>query len=94
MCDLCILEDRTNTYHETDEFIILDCDSCLIPMAVWKEHTMSLNPKDEKRMEDSLIRGAKQFYNHDNFRIDKNQRAIPDHLHWHARLIVPSNPYG
>ena len=87
MCDLCILEDKTNTYLETDKFIILDCDSCFIPMVVWKEHTMKIDSEDERLMEESLVKVAKQFYKHDNFKIDKNQRAIPDHLHWHSRLV-------
>ena len=51
MCDLCILEDRTNTYMDTKKFIILDCDSCLVPMAVWKEHTMSIGKEYEELME-------------------------------------------
>ena len=75
MCDLCILEDKTNTYLETDKFIILDCDSCFIPMVVWKEHTMTIDSEDERLMEESLIKVAKKFYKHDNFKIDKNQRV-------------------
>ncbi len=85
-CDLCILEDRTNTYVETDEFIILDCDSCYVPMAVWKEHTMSISEENEKVMENALRESAiKHYENEYAWHIDKNQRAISDHLHWHAR---------
>jgi hypothetical protein len=56
-------------------------------MVVWKEHTMKIDSEDERLMEESLIKVAKKFYKHDNFKIDKNQRAIPDHLHWHSRLV-------
>ena len=62
MCDLCILEDKTNTYMDTKKFIILDCDSCLVPMAVWKEHTMSIGKEYEELMESMLHKVAKKFY--------------------------------
>ena len=86
MCDLCILERKMNVYIETDKFIILDCDNCYIPMAVWKEHTMSISEENEKVMENALRESAiKHYENEYAWHIDKNQRAISDHLHWHAR---------
>ena len=50
MCDLCILKRKTNTYMDTKKFIILDCDSCLVPMAVWKEHTMEIDEHNSELM--------------------------------------------
>ena len=86
MCELCILERKTNVYMDTKKFIILDCDSCLIPMAVWKEHTMSIDKHYSELMESMLHKVAKKFYENEYaYHIDKNQRKIPDHLHWHAR---------
>ena len=35
---------------DTKKFIILDCDSCYVPMAVWKEHTMSIRKEYEQYM--------------------------------------------
>ncbi len=86
MCELCILERKTNVYMDTKKFIILDCDTCFVPMAVWKEHTMSIRKEYEELMEKMLHKEAKKFYGNEYaYRIDKVQKAISDHLHWHAR---------
>jgi hypothetical protein len=86
MCDLCKLEDKTEVYVEEEKYIILECDSCFVPMAVWKEHTMSLSKEDEVMLERVLNEVAQEFYQLNEYYIDKNQRSILDHLHWHARL--------
>ena len=88
-CDLCLLKRRTNVYLENEYFIILDCKSCLVPMIVWKEHTMDVPDPDKQMMEAFLTEVANQFYESwdgKGYFIDKNQRAVLDHLHWHARL--------
>ena len=85
-CDLCLLKRRTNVYIDNEYFIILDCDSCCVPMAVWKEHTMDVPEPDEQMMKEFLTEVANQFYEDKSYFIDKNQREIFDHLHWHARL--------
>ena len=84
-CDLCLLKVRTNVYLENEYFIILDCKSCLVPMAVWKEHTMLVPEPDEQVMEAFLIEVANQFYKDEEYYISKDQQEIFDHLHWHAR---------
>ena len=84
-CDLCKLERRINVYVENEYFIILDCDTCCVPMAVWKEHTMDVPDPDKQMMEAFLIEYGNQFYKNQSFVIDTNQREIFDHLHWHAR---------
>ena len=85
-CDLCLLQRKRNVYIDNEYFIIMDCDSCLVPMVVWKEHTMDVPEPDEQMMKAFLIEVANQFYEGKNYFIDKNQRAVLDHLHWHARL--------
>ena len=88
MCDLCKLERLTNVYMDGSKFIILDCDSCLVPMAVWKEHTMEIDKYYSELMERMLHKVAKKFYGNEYaYRIDKVQRKIPNHLHWHASII-------
>jgi len=89
-CELCELKIQTNVYLENDYFIILDCKDCKIPMAVWKEHTMSIPESDETIMYDMLYDTACMFYKSwdgKEFYIEKTQRKILDHLHWHARKI-------
>ena len=84
-CDLCKLERLTNVYVDNEALIIMDCDSCLVPMAVWKEHTMDIPEPDEQMMKAFLTEYGKQFYKNQSFVIDTNQREILDHIHWHAR---------
>ena len=89
VCDLCLLKRRTNVYIDNEYFIIMDCDSCHVPMIVWKEHTMDVPEPDEQMMKAFLIEVSNQFYESwdgKGYFIDKNQRAVLDHLHWHARL--------
>jgi len=72
---------------DTTKFIILDCIDCHIPMIVWKEHTMTINTEYERIMESMLHKVAKMFYKDKKYYIDKKQRKIFDHLHWHSREV-------
>ena len=86
-CELCTLERKINIYIEDDCYIIMDCDSCFVPMMVWKDHTMSLpNPDISVMLESQLSSCARMRWGDIPFFIDKKQRAVLDHLHWHARL--------
>ena len=85
VCDLCLLKRKTNVYIDNEYFIIMDCDSCQVPMIVWKEHTMDVPDPDKQMMETFLTEVANQFYEGKGYFIDKNQRDILDHIHWHAR---------
>jgi hypothetical protein len=85
VCDLCLLKRKTNVYIDNEYFIIMDCDSCHVPMIVWKEHTMDVPDPDKQMMETFLTEVANQFYEGKGYFIDKNQRDILDHIHWHAR---------
>ena len=92
MCSLCELKTILKVYDESDpRWIIMDCMSCLLPMAVWRgepPHTMKISEKDWSDMEEALIKiGVKEFgeFEEGKFHIDKVQNEILDHLHWHAR---------
>ena len=86
-CELCKLHTIIHLYEDHDpRWIILDCMSCVVPMVVWRaSHTMSVSTKDYNEMEYALINVADEKYGVGNYYIDKVQRSIPDHLHWHAR---------
>ena len=86
-CELCELKIKTTVYLEWEHFIILDCKDCLVPMAVWREHTMNIPEPDESVMYSMLYDTARMFYESwdgKDFTIEKSQRKILDHLHWHA----------
>jgi len=88
-CGLCELKTVIHTYDESDpRWIIIDCMSCLLPMAVWRGkplHTMAVSETDCDKMEEALKKVAFEKFGSDQFWIDKVQHRIPDHLHWHAR---------
>jgi len=86
MCDLCLLEKISTWYYEDDLLVVCDCIICRIPQVVLREHTMFPPTETLELMEDKLNTVANEFYeNSAEFYIDKNQRNIKDHIHWHAR---------
>ena len=93
-CELCELHTIDKLYFECDDYIILDCSSCKVPMVVTKDHIDPRNKNADHhtwhtilrdRMELSLTRVAETFYKDIPFYIDKQERKIPGHMHWHAR---------
>lgn len=78
-CPLCNPERITKWYDniKSEYWLIFDCKTCCIPMLVLKRHTMQ--PTKAELNEAEEIR--KNFFSNRKFR--KNQRKIPNHLHWH-----------
>ena len=89
-CDLCHnpLPIIKKLYDETDRWVIIDCKSCLVPMIVWKKHTMYLEEEESKDITKALTEVADKCYGEGMYYIDKKQRSILNHLHWHARPIA------
>ena len=88
MCDLCKLEALTKVYYnDSTQFMILECKTCHVPMAVWCEHTMKISFEEESEFALQLHKVAIEVFGKENYYIDKNQKAILDHLHWHVRKI-------
>ena len=85
-CELCKLHTILKVYDDSDSrWIIMDCMSCLVPMAVWYDHTMSIPPRDWIEMEMALRAVGNKEYGRGEYSIDTTQRTISDHLHWHVR---------
>ena len=89
MCSLCELKTILKVYDESDpRWIIMDCMSCVLPMAVWRgdpPHTMKVSEKDAQDMENALNQVGIKEFGREQFYIDKVQNEILDDLHWHAR---------
>jgi len=86
-CELCEPARTTRWYAEFDRpfrFVVIDCDSCDVPMAVLGAHHPT--PSDEERavIERELARIADVKYPGGWF-FDDHMRQIPDHYHVHAR---------
>ena len=79
-CPLCKAERKTRWYYEDELVWVADCETCGIPMIVWREHTMTVPLSGLIHM--CMVIG-KLF---GNARVRVKQRKIKDHLHWHIEL--------
>lgn len=84
-CDLCEAAVITTRYYEDETCWIGDCEICLVPMVVWREH--DADPPDEVRAHlfAMLSQVAEREFADTSWRIDDHMRNIPDHYHAHAR---------
>lgn len=90
VCELCSLEEKTKWFERKDErFVIIECDQCDQPMSVWRKHEMIISDSDASDMETRLRAVADKFFKKEEYFVDKRQRTIDDHLHWHARYSSP-----
>ena len=83
-CELCQAVRFTEWFYEDDECWIAECESCDVPMIVWKFH--EARPADDvvRCLHDRLVTVVSTFFV-DEIYVDDNMRAIPDHYHAHAR---------
>uniref|UniRef100_A0A0G4FC83 Uncharacterized protein n=1 Tax=Chromera velia CCMP2878 TaxID=1169474 RepID=A0A0G4FC83_9ALVE len=88
-CELCVLEKRTTWYVDCEDFVILECDQCQNPIAVLRAHGPSVSRETEEAMEQALREVADRVVGTGEYYIDKKQRSIFDHIHWHARDHTP-----
>ena len=85
-CELCDLTIKSKVHNDSDsQYVIVDCVICKVPMIVWREHTMTVCQSEAQKMDNALRLVGNSVYGSGNYYIDKNQRKIPNHLHWHCR---------
>jgi len=86
-CELC-QPARTTAWHaevrEPFPFVVIDCDSCDVPMAVLGAHRRQPSDAERAAMQRELGRIADEKYPGGWF-FDDHMRQIPDHYHVHAR---------
>ena len=91
-CKLCRLvsglDRTTRVYYEDRDVLICDCETCMVPMAVAKNHLATLSSRDIDIIVRRLTETAKGFFKGDDFYIDYKMRAIPEHWHVHARRAI------
>ena len=83
-CELCEATPFTEWFHSDELCWIAECDSCAVPMVVWRRHDPSPDAETRQALHDRLntvmeSRGSGPFW------IDDTLRSIPDHYHAHAR---------
>lgn len=85
-CLLCIRERKTEWFYEDKICWVAICENCGVPMVVKKKHEPNADADERVHMQNCLRKVARMFFDGD-FTIDTNMRAIPEHLHWHARPV-------
>jgi len=86
-CELCTLAPTTTWYATVDEpfrFVVLDCDSCDVPMAVLGAHRATITAEERAIIQATLARIANEKFPRGWF-FDDHMRQIPNHYHLHAR---------
>lgn len=84
-CELCEAAVVTTRYFESDLCWIGDCEICLVPMVVWREHDALPSPDLKRELHERLAVVADRELGVGNWTIDDHMRNIPDHYHAHAR---------
>ncbi len=75
-CELCILERCTTWYYEGKYFVIIDCQTCRIPMIVLRRHSLTLTVAEQSELDNIM-----SYTSGMNMR--GIMRKIPDHWHKH-----------
>ncbi len=74
----------TEWFFEDDECWVAECESCSVPMVVWRNHDPSPSAEVKARLHERLATVVAQYFDDDHY-VDDNLRSIPGHYHAHAR---------
>ena len=83
-CELCQAARFTEWFHEDDDCWIAECESCSVPMVVWRVHDPE-PPDDVKAMLHAKLAVVIERHFENEHYVDDNLRTIPTHYHAHAR---------
>jgi hypothetical protein len=84
-CELCEAARITEWFYEDETCWVADCEVCLVPMVVWKQHGKEPPAGDVDHMLTQLGRVADERLGAGVWSFDRVMRQIPDHFHAHAR---------
>lgn len=80
MCDLCLMEKRTEWFYEDDIFRVIECETCHRKMIVLKQHSSHLDYYQTLR----LLKLVEQF-GADRRKVDFVRHKYPGHFYCHLR---------
>ncbi len=83
-CELCEAARGTDWYHDDELCWVAECESCFVPMVVWKVHDPDPPAEVRDRLHATLLSVVAERFDHEVW-IDDHLRSIPDHYHAHAR---------
>ena len=84
-CELCEAAPLTPWHHDDEVCWVADCESCDLPMVVWKTHGIDPPAAVLDHLLGALAAVADRELGTDGWRLDAVRRQIPDHFHAHAR---------
>ncbi|MGH9054691.1 MAG: hypothetical protein ACRDYY_02290 [Acidimicrobiales bacterium] len=84
-CELCEAAPMTVRHHTDEVCWVADCESCGVPMVVWREHGAEPPPADREHMLRVLETVAGGAFGEGGYWVDPVMRQIPEHFHAHAR---------
>lgn len=84
-CELCEAVPFTTRYHEDEHCWIAECESCSVPMVVWRPHGVEVPDDVLAHLMGELTRVANDVFGTTPWFLDRVMRQIPDHFHAHAR---------
>ncbi|MET0144505.1 MAG: hypothetical protein ABW122_00505 [Ilumatobacteraceae bacterium] len=83
-CELCEAARFTEWFYDDDECWIAECESCMVPMVVWRVHDPH-PPEDVKVSLHAKLAAVMAATFEGEHVVDDNLRTIPTHYHAHAR---------
>ena len=83
-CELCEAAKMSEWFFEDHEMWIAECESCGVPMVVWRIHDPHPPEDVKERLHTKLVEIVEVHWDME-IRIDDNMRTIPTHYHAHAR---------
>ncbi|MEY2959300.1 MAG: hypothetical protein RLZZ01_1868 [Actinomycetota bacterium] len=83
-CDLCAAAPITTWWWDDETCWVAECESCGVPMVVWKVHDPEPPPAVKAELLDRL-RTVADVHGPEDYWIDDRLRSVPDHYHAHAR---------
>ena len=85
-CELCEAVPFTRQYFSDEVCWVAECESCSVPMVVWRPHGTEPDAPALAHMLEALGRAATECFGVDGrWFLDRHMRQIPDHFHAHAR---------
>jgi len=87
-CELCRLVNgriTTKKYYSNFLITVVDCKTCKVPMVVLNRHSLDPNNIELAKMITKSVEIGDGMFGKEKYVVDKNQRCIKDHFHWHIR---------
>lgn len=87
-CKLCQLingNNITKKYYSNFLITVVECKTCRVPMIVLNRHSMRPTNVELAKMITKSVEIGDEVFGEGEYIVDRNQRCIKDHLHWHIR---------